>query len=115
MQAANGSSKAKFRPSFFTGCRACLKAVSRSRPPTRPSCPKENWRGGKSKRVCQAKRIAGKTNRHGKLHTATNKTDEVKSRAERELRTAGAHRMNCWPKKETDVDDILLEVRKASE
>ncbi len=23
--------------------------------------------------------------------------------------------MNCWPRKETDVDDILLEVRKARE
>jgi hypothetical protein len=26
-----------------------------------------------------------------------------------------AHLMNCWPRKETDVDDILLEVRKARE
>ena len=26
-----------------------------------------------------------------------------------------AHRMNCWPRKETDVDDILREVRKARE
>ena len=26
-----------------------------------------------------------------------------------------AHLMNCWPRKETEVDDILLEVRKARE
>src|SRR5437899_1113441 len=30
-------------------------------------------------------------------------------------RASAAHLMNCWPRKETDVDDILVEVRKARE